>query len=117
MVHYFLAQSEQFLQHNITDPRPEQRCCLCLHARVLAVQGRDGYGLAFAHVELEVQKTSREHKHIARVHSCGKQLVVGAHKPHQERTLHHEQDLDGPQLRVGWDKAYLSEVETCHGDA
>ncbi len=115
MVDCFLAQSEHFLQHHVTDPRPEQRCCLCLHARILAVQGRDAYGLAFAHVELEVQKTSGEHKHIALVYGCGKQLVVGAHEPHQQRTLQHEQALGGAGVRVGWDKAALTEVETCHG--
>jgi len=117
MVDCFLAQSERFLQHDVADPRPEQRCGLCLHSRILAVQCRDGRGLAFAHVELEVQKTSGEHKHIALVYGCGKQLVVGAHEPHQQRTLHHEQDLGGAGVRVGWDKASLSEVETCHGDA
>ncbi len=117
MVHCFLAQSERFLQHHVADPRPEQRCGLCLHSRILAVQCRDGRGLAFAHVELEVQKTSGEHKHIALVYGCRKELVVGAHEPHQQRTLHHEQDLRGPRVRVGWDKASLSEVETCHGDA
>ncbi len=117
MVDCFLAQSERFLQYNVTDPRPEQPCCLCLHARVLAVQCRDGYAFAFAHVELEVQKTSGEHKHIARVYGCGKQLIAGAHEPYQQRTLHHEQDLGGPRVSVGWDKACLSEVETCHGDA
>ncbi len=90
MVDCFLAQSERFLQHNVTDPRPEQRCCLCLHARVLAVQGPDAYGLAFAHVELEVQKTSGEHKHIARVYRCGKRLIADVHEPHQQRTLHHD---------------------------
>ncbi len=57
MVHCFLAKPERSLQNNITDPRPEQRCFFCLHPRVLAVQGRDGYGLAFTHVELRVQKT------------------------------------------------------------
>ncbi len=117
LIHLGRSQSERFLQHSVLDARPEQRCRLCLHTRVLAVQCGDGKGWACAHVELEVQKTPREHKHIADVHSCGKQLLAGAHEPHQQRALNHDQDLSSPGVCVGCDETSYSEVETCHGDA
>jgi len=36
------------------------------------------------------------------------ELVVGAHKPHQQRTLHHKQGFNGLRVHVGWDKTSLS---------
>jgi hypothetical protein len=41
--------------------------------------------LAFAHVELEVQKTSGEHKHIALVYGCGKQIPPTKNPPPRTR--------------------------------
>ncbi len=110
------TQSECFFQDHLADAGIEQRYCLYLRAWVLAVQGCNCSCSTVAHVELEVQKTSREHKHIALLQCGCKKCSIGAHETDEQRTLHHEDDLCGPRVRVGWDETSFSEVQACHGN-
>jgi len=88
--------------------------CICC-TWVLAVQCCNCSTIA--HIELKVQKTSGEHKHIALLQCGCKKCSIGADETNEQRTLHHENDLCGPRVCVGWDETSCSEVEACHGNA
>ena len=93
--------------------RSKHGVCNCYDSWILAAETRKGHCWGVSRVELEVNQTNWEHKHISLVQNLCEEAVsilVRRHKANMECPLHDDYDFGATRVKVRWDLAIWCEV-------
>ena len=107
IVDYIFVHLKSFGQNFWRDRwvRPENSICNSDNSWILAAKTRNSNGIAITHIQLEVNETNWEHKHITLVEHFGKKAVsivlIRSDKSNKESAFDDYKDLCASRVSMG----------------
>ena len=119
IIDYSLVHLESFGENLRRNRRIsfKQSICNSDSSWILTAKASNGNSIAISHIQLEMNQTNWEHKHITLVQHFGEEaisILIGSHKSNIKSTLKDYKDLSAARVSVGsvqtlWCKIYASQ--------